>query len=92
MKTAIQKLRELWEAGEYRKALKLAASWPRLNEHAGAIHQGWAAASNPCFYRQLGKNPTALYVAGLRALADRYDLPKDIMLRLDDVDCCLLDF
>ena len=73
--TALQKLKDLWVAGEFRRALKLAASWPRLGNHKTPIERGWAAISNPSFYRQLGKNPYALYHTGLRAVADRYNLP-----------------
>ncbi len=73
--TAINKLREHWAASNYRKALRLAASWPRLGDHKKAIQQGWAAASNPAFYTELGYNPEDLFSEGLRAVAERYDLP-----------------
>ena len=72
--SASEELRQLWDAGEYRKALKLAASWPRLGEHADAIRGGWAATSNPNFYAQLGHDPDADYAAGLAAVAARYNL------------------
>lgn len=72
MEKAIDKLRALWEAGEYRAALKLAASWPRLGEHGNAITLGWAAISNESFYRQLGKDVDYLYKQGLDAVAKRY--------------------
>jgi hypothetical protein len=74
--TAINKLRALWEAGSYRKALRLAASWPRLGEQKDAIQKGWAAASNKTFYAELGYNPAALERAGLDAVAARYGLPQ----------------
>lgn len=73
--TAINKLREHWAADNYMKALRLAASWPRLGDHKDAIQKGWAAASNPNFYMELGYDPGQLYAAGLRAVAERYDLP-----------------
>lgn len=75
LKTALAELRGHWAAGDYRKALKLAASWPKLGPQKAAIQQGWAAASNPSFYRQLGKDPQACYQAGLVAVAERYGLP-----------------
>lgn len=75
MKKQIDILRELWAAGEYRKALKLAAKWPRLGAQARAIKDGWDATSNPGFYRQINKNPDAMYKAGLAAVAERYGLP-----------------
>lgn len=73
--TATEELTRLWGAGQYRKALKLAASWPKLGDHEDAIRAGWAAASNPNFYRQLDKDPAADYAAGLAAVAARYNLP-----------------
>lgn len=75
MDTKLEKLKIMWAAGEYRAALKLAASWPRLGEHKDPIQQGWAAASNPAFYWQIGKEPAALYRTGLVAVAHRYGLP-----------------
>ena len=73
--TALQKLKNLWAAGRYLEAIKLAASWPRLGDHKVPIERGWAAASNPGFYRSIKKDPNALYRAGLLAVAERYDLP-----------------
>lgn len=75
METALDKLKALWAAGEHRKALKLAAAWPRLGAHKAAIQQGGAAATNPAFYSQIGKDPVALVAAGLAAVAQRYNLP-----------------
>lgn len=74
MKTKLKQMQELWEAGDYRGALKMAAGWPQLGEHKAAIQSGWAATWNPAFYRQLGRDPVALYEAGLAAMAQRYNL------------------
>ncbi len=74
--SAINKLREHWAANNYRKALRLAASWPRLGDQKDAIQKGWAADSNPAFYSELGHNPEALFATGLRAVAERYELPQ----------------
>ena len=75
MTTALQRLQHLWAAGDYRRALKLAATWPRLGKDRDAIRSGWLAARDPRFLRQLGKNPDAVYAAGLTAVAERYRLP-----------------
>lgn len=80
MQTALQKLKQLWAAGEYRKALKLAASWPNLGKDVEAIRQGWAAVSNPSFYEQLGKEPRGLYFSGLLALVNRYHLQEAVVV------------
>jgi hypothetical protein len=73
--TALQELEDLWAAGEYRKALKLAASWPRLGEHKDAIRGGWDATVNGRVHREMGKDPDTMYAAGLAAVAARYGLP-----------------
>ena len=75
METKLEKLKKMWAAGDYRAALKLAASWPRLGDHKGAIQRGWAAVTHESIYRQMGKDPEELYRAGLVAVADRYELP-----------------
>lgn len=74
--SALAELKALWAQGEYRSALKLAASWPRLGTHKAAIQQGWAAASNPRIYKEMGKDPEALAAAGYAAIRERYDLPE----------------
>lgn len=76
MQTALDKLKAHWKRGDYRKALKLAASWPNLGKHKDAITAGWAATSNPDFYRQMKKDPEELYAKGVAAVAARYDLPR----------------
>lgn len=75
METKLAKLKKMWAAGDYRAALHLAATWPRLGEHRDKITQGWAAVSNRSFYQQIGKDPAELYKAGLGAVAERYKLP-----------------
>jgi hypothetical protein len=74
MKQKIEILREYMSANEWGKALRLAASWPRLGEHRDAITQAWAAYSNRRFYEQLGKDVDALVAAGITALRHRYPL------------------
>lgn len=75
MDTKLKKLKDFWAAGDYRAALKLAASWPRLGDHKAAIERGWAACTHADLYRQMGKDPRVLYGEGLAAVADRYELP-----------------
>ena len=74
MQTALQKLTAHVTTGDWRAALKLAASWPQLGTHRDAIQQGWAALRNPDFYRELGKDPEQLVAAGQAAIKERYGL------------------
>jgi len=70
--TKISILREFMAAGQWREAIKLAASFPRLGDERGAILSARGAFTNPSFYRQIGKDPEALIAAGRDALTRRY--------------------
>ena len=65
-------LRVHMERGEWDKALALAARFPRLGEHRDAIIGGHNARLYPRFYREIGKDPDAVYQAGIDALKARY--------------------
>lgn len=78
--TVLSKLAQLkaaFAAGDTATALRIAAKFPRLGEHAGPITRGWAAYSNPDFYRQIGQDPHTLVAAGLDALRDKYRLERN---------------
>lgn len=68
----VEVLAGMMNAGDCLGALRLAASWPKLGEQEKAIRQGWAAESNPGFYRQIDKDPNALIAEGIAALKVRY--------------------
>ena len=72
METKIEKLRVMMASGEWRDALKLASSWPRLGTHKTRIERGWAAFRSPEFYRDIGKDPDELIRDGIAALVERY--------------------
>ena len=69
---ALGRIRALMNAGDWKGALKLAASWHDLGEDKDAIESAVAAKGNPRFYVALGKDPDALYEAGIAALKKRY--------------------
>lgn len=60
------------KAGEWGKAIAMAAKWPRLGEERIAIQTAASAQLSPEFYRQLGRNPEALVDEGKAALLRRY--------------------
>ncbi len=68
----IDTLVRLMVAGEWTRALALAARFPQLGEHRDAILRGHQATSNARFWRSLGKDPDALREAGITALRERY--------------------
>lgn len=59
-------------AGEWRKALALAAKFHDLGEHKKQITRAHDAQQNPDFYRQIGKEPDGLLREGIEALKERY--------------------
>jgi len=74
METKLAKLKAMMSLGDWRGALRLASSWPRLGGHKEAIQRGWAAMVNPSFYRQLGNDPDELVERGLQAIRVRYGI------------------
>ena len=68
MKTAKQKAKDLTEAGDTVGAMRIVSKWHELGVHKEAITRGWAARNNPDFYRQIGKDPDALWERGLIAM------------------------
>lgn len=72
MKTKISIVREHMGAGRWREAIRLAAKFPQLGEHRGAILDAQLAYTNPEFCREIRKNPDALIEAGIAALRARY--------------------
>lgn len=73
MQTKLNMLLNYMQQGDHRRALKLAASFPRLGEHKDAIQRGWAAASRPDFYKQINRDPDALVADGVEAIRERYN-------------------
>ena len=59
-------------AGEWERAITLAAKFPRLGTHSKAIMRANEAIQRPDFQRQLGRDPAQLIEAGKAALLERY--------------------
>lgn len=72
--TKLARLQSLMAAGDFKAALKLAASFPRLGDHDDAIRRGWAAASQSANYRQMGYDVDALIAAGVAAIRERWKI------------------
>lgn len=72
MTTQLEKLRNFMRAGDYYRALRLAAGWGRLGEARDAIQRGWAAMGNPDFYLEIGQDPDELIRRGIATINDRY--------------------
>lgn len=61
-------------AGDYRDALRLAASFSHLGEHKADITRGWHATLSPGFYRKIGEDPDELAKIGLDAIRRRWNM------------------
>ena len=65
-------VREHMAAGQWAEAIRLAASFPRLDRHREAILDARSAYTNPRFLQQIGKDIEALKAAGHAALQERF--------------------
>ena len=65
-------IRAAMAAGDWPRALSLAARLPRLDRHRNAILDAHGAYVRPDWYRQIGKDADALKLAGVAALKERF--------------------
>lgn len=61
-------------AGQWPEAIRLAASFPRLDRHRSAILDARSAYTNPRFLQQIGRDVEAAKDAGRAALLERFPL------------------
>ena len=66
MRTKLSILQGHMRAGEWKKAIALAAKFPRLGIHRAAILDAHTAIINPSFTRQLRRDCIAAGIAALR--------------------------
>ena len=60
------------QAGDWTRAISLAAKFPNLGPQRAAILDAHLAITNPRFTQQLRRDPAADIEAGKRALQERY--------------------
>jgi hypothetical protein len=65
-------VREHMATGRWAEAVRLAASFPRLDKHRDAILDARTAYTNPRWLSQLGIDPEAAKEAGHAALRERF--------------------
>ena len=73
--TKLSQLRRMMTAEDWEGALRMAARFPDLGKQKAAITRAWDARQSPGLYRQMGKDPEALWQAGIAALRERYPEP-----------------
>jgi hypothetical protein len=72
METKLSQLQAQMNAGNWEKAIAIAARFPRLGEHRNTILDAQMAITNPAFCRGIKKDPAQLIEAGKAALMARY--------------------
>lgn len=70
--TKLDILKTAAAAGDWQKAFSIAARFPRLGEHRGAILDAHMAFTNPRFLVQIGRDVNACIEAGKLALIAAY--------------------
>lgn len=73
MDTKLSAVQAAMAAGDWQRAIALAARFPRLGDEREAILDAHTAWTNPGFVRGLRKDPEALKAAGAAALRHKYD-------------------
>ncbi|WP_374349186.1 hypothetical protein [Chitinimonas sp.] len=72
METKLSVVKQHMQAGNWQKAISLAARFPRLDRHRDAILNAHTAYIHPHFLSQLGKDVAAAKEEGRLALIDRF--------------------
>jgi len=70
--TKLARIRQAMQHESWDEALKLAARFQRLGEHAEAIQRAARAVNNPAIYEELGYDLARIRAEGIAALKARY--------------------
>ena len=74
MDTKLSAVTAAMDAGDWQRAIALAAKFPRLGAHRNAILDAHLAYTNPRFMTQIGRDVNACIEAGKLALIAAYGL------------------
>jgi len=72
MKTKLETLKEAARSEDWKKAISIAAKFPRLGSIRNAVLDAHMAYTNPRFLVQIGKSVDECINAGKLALIDKY--------------------
>ena len=70
--TKLARIRQAMREGNWDEALRLAARYRRLGEHAEVIRRAANALASPGIYQELGYDLAQLRADGIAALKERY--------------------
>jgi hypothetical protein len=74
MVTKISILKRHAAAGDWRKAISMAAKFPRLGKERNIILDAQLAYTNPRFIKQIGKDPEKLIRDAIEAIRIKYKI------------------
>ena len=74
MDTKLSAVTAAMDAGDWQRAIALAAKFPRLGAHRNAILDAHSAYTNPRFLVQIGRDVDACIDAGKSALVAAYGI------------------
>lgn len=74
METKLQTLKTAAAAGDWQRAIAIAARFPRLGAHRAAVLDAHGAYTNPRFMAQIGRDVDACIEAGKSALIAAYGI------------------
>lgn len=74
METKLSQLKKAAALNDWRKAVAIAAKFPRLGEFRGPILDAHMAYTNPRFLSQVGKDVDSCIAAGREALVAAYGI------------------
>lgn len=74
METKLQTLKNAASAGDWKRAISIAARFPRLGVYRNAVLDAHSAYTNPRFMAQIGRDVDACIEAGKSALIAAYGI------------------
>ena len=74
MKTKLSTLKEYAIAGDWKRAISIAAKFPRLGDIRGDVLNAHMAFTNPRFLVQIGRDVDTCIEAGKLALINHYSI------------------
>jgi len=74
MQTKLDTLKAAYNAGDFAKALRIAAKFPQLGSERNAILDAHLAITNPRWVVGIGKDVNACIAGGVEALRTKYSI------------------
>jgi hypothetical protein len=73
METKLSKVLAAMDTGDWQRAFSIASKFGRLGDQGADIMRAQSAILNPSFYRQMGRDPSAIVEAGKQAMRARFE-------------------